>query len=244
MSKKPCNKIGVIDADSIIWRVAHSTRSNYTVKEALERLDDVLLDIVGDLSSECSTFECYLTGSNNFRYNVAKTKPYKGNRARDTEKPPHFQALWDYSVKEWGFVVSNGNEADDIVGIRATELGVDNCVIVHIDKDINMIPGRHFNFVKRIWYNVSECEAIRGFYIQLLSGDAVDNIPGLAKVGPKKALKILGDSCDEQELYNKCLEAYDGNLEYLKEQADLIWIQQKEQIEWQIPKNNNNLNKK
>lgn len=230
------SKTGVIDADSIVWRVAHSTRSDYTVAEARERFDDVILDIVGDLSPECSTFEAYLTGSCNFRYTVAKTRPYKGNRDRDVVKPEHFKALWDYSISDWGFVVSEGNEADDVVGIRATELGETNCVIVHIDKDINMIQGRHFNFVKRAWYNVSECEAIRNFYLQLLSGDSVDNIPGLPGIGVKKAVKILGENtCDELELYNLCLEAYEGNLEYLKEQADLIWIQQKERIEWRPP---------
>ena len=234
MKKSSNNKIGVIDADSVIWRVAHSTRDSYTVEEALDRFDDVILDIVSDLSGECTSFECYLTGPGNFRYEIAKTKPYKGNRDKSIEKPTHFQAIWDYAVSEWGFVVSQGNEADDIVGIKATR-HKDNCVIVHIDKDINMIPGKHFNFVKKVWYNISECEAIRNFYSQLLSGDATDNIPGLPGIGPKKAEKILGDSCDELELYKLVLEAYDGNLEYLKEQADLIWIQQQERIEWQPP---------
>lgn len=222
--------LGIIDADSIIWRVAAAS-AGIDVRLVRARFDTVMEDMMVYDLDRCDTFEAYLTGPNNFRYKAAVTVPYKGNRVQD--KPAPFQMLWDHAVNNWGFVVTDGIEADDAVGVLATS-GVE-CAIVHIDKDIDMIPGLHFNFVKRVWYEVSPTEAIKKFYTQLLTGDRTDNIPGIVGIGPKKAKKLLEDCNNEQDLYNKCLEAYDGNLTYLHEQAELLWIQQHGRVKWQPP---------
>jgi len=222
--------IGIIDADSIIWRVAAAAQDvSFGVAKA--RFDTVMEDMMVFDLAECDNFEAFLTGKKNFRYDVAKTQPYKGNRVQ--EKPNNFADLRDYSMRSWGFVETDGIEADDAVGIMATS-GVD-CTIVHIDKDIDMIPGKHYNFVKKMFYEVSPSEAIKKFYTQLLTGDRVDNIPGIAGIGPKKAEKILKDCTTEQELYEACLKTYEGNLEYLNEQAQLLWIQQTNRLSWTAP---------
>jgi hypothetical protein len=222
--------LGVIDADSIIWRVAAASRG---VDDGIvrARFDTVMEDMMVFDLARCDTFEAYLTGSNNFRYTVAVTQPYKGNRVQ--EKPEAFNMLWDYAVNSWGFVVTDGIEADDAVGILATS--GQECVIVHIDKDIDMIPGLHFNFIKKIWYDISPGDAIKKFYTQLLTGDRTDNIPGIVGIGPKKADKLLSDCTTEEELYSKCLETYEGNTTYLNEQAELLWIQQSSRIKWTPP---------
>ena len=179
----------------------------------------------------CDEYEAYLTGSNNFRYAVAKTVPYKGNRVH--EKPVMLQMLREYAVKDWGFIIVDGIEADDAVGILATERP--DCVMVHIDKDIDMIPGKHYNFVKRVWYDVNEFEAIHKFYMQLLMGDRTDNILGVKGVGLKKAEKLLAEATNEKELYNICLRSYENNLDYLTENANLLWIQQSQRKVWTPP---------
>jgi 5'-3' exonuclease len=69
----------------------------------------------------------------------------------------------------------------------------------------------------------------------LLTGDGVDNIPGLKGIGPKKAAKILKDCVTEQELYKAVLEAYDGNVEYLTEQGQLLWLRREKGQLWQPP---------
>jgi len=219
--------IGIIDADSILYRVAAASGdvSDGIVKA---RFNTFMEDMIVFELEQCTDFEAFLTGDNNFRYQVAKTKPYKGNRSQ--EKPSNFAMLKQHAIDEWGFRVTDGIEADDAVGIMATS-GVD-CVIVHIDKDINMIAGKHYNFVKKIFYEVTPFEAIKKFYTQLLTGDSVDNIPGIVGVGPKTAKKILADCTTEQEMYKQCLEAYEGNTEYLNEQAQLLWIQQTDRVRW------------
>jgi 5'-3' exonuclease len=140
-------------------------------------------------------------------------------------------------VSAWGCEVIEGQEADDAIGIAAYNYGDDDeaYIIMSIDKDLDMIRGWHYNFTKDIKYFVQEDETLRTFYTQVLTGDRVDNIPGLKGIGPKKAEKILKDCTTEKEMYAAVLEAYDNNEEYLWEQAKLLWIRRKENQIWQPP---------
>jgi len=98
-----------------------------------------------------------------------------------------------------------------------------------------MIRGWHYNFVKQNLYYVTEQEAIKNFYIQILTGDRVDNIPGLKGIGPVKAKKILKDCQTEQDLFDAVLEKYDNDIETLTERARLLWIRRKENQLWTSP---------
>lgn len=219
--------LGIIDADSILYRIAAARDVSEGIVKA--RFNTFMEDMIVYELGMCDDFEAYLSGSANFRYQIAPY--YKANRTQD--KPEHFYMLRDYAISNWGFIVTDGIEADDAVGLLATS-GVD-CVICHIDKDIDMIPGQHYNFVKRLHYAVSPFEAIKKFYTQLLMGDRVDNIPGIPGIGIKKAEKLLNDCTNEQEMYQQCLNAYEGNLPYLTEQANLLWIQQTGKEQWTPP---------
>ena len=70
---------------------------------------------------DCEEHELFLTGKQNFRFDVAVTAPYKGNR-KDVKKPKHLPLLREYLQTAWGASVSDGQEADDDIAIRATEL--------------------------------------------------------------------------------------------------------------------------
>ena len=84
-------------------------------------------------------------------------------------------------------------EADDLVSIWAHEAldRKEEYVICGIDKDLLQIPGHHYNYGKDTWQLINEEEALHNLYIQCLTGDNTDNIPGLKGIGPKKAQKIL-----------------------------------------------------
>lgn len=81
---------------------------------------------------------------------------------------------------------------------------------------------------------------IKFFYAQILTGDAVDNYPGLPGCGPTKAFAILDGAESEWELFHRCLEAYRvqyGNEAHdmLREQGQLAWMQTQKGELWEPP---------
>jgi 5'-3' exonuclease len=229
----------LFDSDIFAYRAASACEEEdeATAQRTLERLIvDVLMCGVDNIYPDCfvDSWSMHLTGKNNFRYEIATTVPYKGNRV-DKPKPKHLAFLRNYLVKVWGASISEGEEADDTIAIEATKLG-DNCVIVSLDKDLDQISGWHYNFVKHLSYYIKPEEGLVKLYTQMLTGDAADNIKGLFRVGPVKAAKIIGDTTNELELYNKVLEAYEGDAERVLENAQLLFLRRYEGQIWTPPK--------
>lgn len=179
---------------------------------------------------KCDDYKAWITGKTNFRFEIATTVPYKGNR-KDAPKPKHYDALRKHLMK-LGAIMSEGEEADDAVGIASTQ---GNYWIVHVDKDLDQLPGWHYNPVKDEEYYVTEFEGLYSFYKQILTGDRVDNIEGLRGIGPVKADKILKDCTTEKELYEACLKAYDGNTDRVLENGKLLWLRRETNQMWQPP---------
>lgn len=195
------------------------------LSHALHSMKQTILSILKETGSE--EYQIFLTGKGNFREQIAKTLPYKGNRDK-SHKPEYYHELKDYLIRKWGTREVDGMEADDALGINQTE----DTVICSIDKDLLMIPGNHYNFKLKEKKYINEFEGIRNFYLQLLTGDPTDNIPGLPGIGPKRASKILDGAETEEELYERCRESYKGKEELMEEVANLLWIRRKDRIYW------------
>ena len=220
----------LIDADSLCYAVGFSS-NDLDEALAVSRLEATMIELCMDI--HCDDYKGFLTGKGNFRNDLAKTVPYKGTRP--TEKPVHLQALRDHLVTSWGFVVVDGIEADDAVGIEAYKWTEDETIMVHIDKDLNQFRGHHYNYRKKEKYYVSEFAGWYSFYLQILTGDRVDNIEGLKGIGPAKGSKILKDCTTVEELYDAVLKAYDGDAERVLENGQLLYLQRKEGDVWQPP---------
>lgn len=234
----------LLDSDILGYRIAFACE-NETIDVAKHRLDHYIMDILTqgvDTTFKgcfCDSWQLYLTGNNNFRYDIAITVPYKGNRV--APKPQHLQALREHMIKEWDASVTDGEEADDAIAIDGTTIGLD-CVMVSLDKDFDQIPGWHYNFVKKIGYLVNEREGLYAFYKQILTGDTADNIQGLAGIGPVKAAKKLAPCDDEKDLvayelamYGVCVDAYEGNVDRVLENALLLWLRRTPNEMWTPP---------
>lgn len=84
-------------------------------------------------------------------------------------------------------------EADDVLGILATGKVVKGTkVIASIDKDLLQIPGQHLNIDSKQVSVVTDAQGDYQHYMQMLTGDMVDNYPGLPGCGPKTAAGLLG----------------------------------------------------
>jgi 5'-3' exonuclease len=138
-------------------------------------------------------------------------------------------------IKNWEAVVSKGEEADDLIGIAATEGGKES-IVVSIDKDMLQIPCRHYNPNKKEFTVVSDFDGLKFFYTQILTGDRADNIKGLYGVGPKKAEKMLADCKTEADMYEECLHQYGGEEDRVIENARLLWLRREPDQLWEPPK--------
>ena len=222
----------LIDADFLIYSVGFASEED-SEKFAKSRLVETMEDMVY-LHLKADSYEAFLTGKGNYRYDIAKTVPYKGNR-KDTAKPKHYEALREHMVKRLGAVVVEGQEADDEVAIRMSK-EPDKYLLVGVDKDLKQIPGWHHNPHKALTEYIDDFTAYKNFCIQLLMGDRVDNIPGLAGVGPKKAEKALAEATTREELLEAVWKVYrekEHDIEYLTEQGQLLWLRRTEGELWQ-----------
>ena len=224
--------IALIDADNIAFACAASAEDT-TVENAYARAHEMVEGVLRDSGADQA--ELWLTAGTNFRYSVYPE--YKANR-KDTYRPKWEKETKQYLVDHWGANATNGIEADDMLGIRAMELG-DNSILAHLDKDINQIPGWHFNWeLRRLGavirekkkYFVTLEEGNRFFYYQLCTGDATDNIKGLSGYGPAKTNKLL-ESTPPERWYEEIRNLYSSD-EELDMNATCLYIWRKNSDSW------------
>jgi len=226
----------LIDGDIIAYRAAFSTEQMGS-QDTRNKVDDLIQFILDStvLFPEIGLdYVVYLTGKGNFRDNIAKSHPYKGNR-KSVQKPRHLQTARDHMESKYQAIISKGEEADDLIAKEAARLDYHACV-ASIDKDMLQIPCWHFNIVRGDYLKVEPYGGIKFFYTQILTGDTADNIVGLWKVGPVKAKKILEDAETEEDLWDCVVKAYDGNEDRVIENARLLWLRREEEEIWQPPR--------
>lgn len=118
----------------------------------------------------------------------------------------------------WPVLAIEGVEADDIIGTlarQASEQGV-HTIVSTGDKDLAQLVDPHVTLVNTMSGEVLDEPGVRNKFgvpperivdYLMLVGDTVDNVPGVAKVGPKTAVKWLSEF---------------GSIESLVEQAEGI----------------------
>lgn len=181
------------------------------------------LDFIAD---ECgiTDLDLFLSGDNNFRKKIYPE--YKSTRKKN-ERPPVLVPLKELWKENFTVFQEDELEADDLLG-KAQDI---TTCIVSIDKDMLMIPGYHYNYVRNELYFVSDFNGIYNFYYQLLIGDPTDDIKGAKGIGKAKAVKILQDCETEEEMFN-AVYPYFTCYEELDMNARLVWIQRKGRENW------------
>ena len=169
----------------------------------------VLLDTVF-----CDEFLMAVKGADNFR-NVLWSD-YKLNRHPDPNKQNMFvPAIRKLAVIEGYAVAADGREADDLLRIWAEEArgAGDDYVVCTIDKDLKCIPGKYFNMGKgnRVIEEISEWDALKHYYAQLIAGDPTDYIPGIPGMAMVKANKAIAECQTEEDLQEVVVGLYIAN---------------------------------
>ncbi|MEN8166538.1 MAG: DNA polymerase I [Pseudomonadota bacterium] len=108
-------------------------------------------------------------------------------------------------------LIVGGVEADDVIGTlaaQATELGLDTLISTG-DKDMAQLVNQHVSLINTMSETFTDRQAVIDKFgvtpeqiidYLALVGDAVDNIPGVPKCGPKTAAKWLGEYADLDNL--------------------------------------------
>lgn len=195
----------LIDGDIVLYRFAFANQEEFDfgdgpaihadIDRAMEQVED-FVDWIQQLTDTRKHLMCF-TGQDVFRKDVLET--YKGNR-KDTPKPVLFKALHEYITLNHSSMTRDLLEADDLLAILATE-HPGKYIIATIDKDLDQVPGVHFNWNSEEIYEVTEAEGERMFYLQILMGDSTDNYFGIRGVGPVKAGAILDKADEDEEPY-------------------------------------------
>lgn len=197
---------------------------------------------------------CPLIFTPNFRYEMGKTKPYKGTR--NNPKPFHFYNIVAYLMANYSVIVSqDGLEADDEICITARYMG-EGYTICSRDKDLRICPGWHYSWEcgkqAAMGPHYTDVEGslhkkdngdvygygMKFFFFQMLTGDAADNIPGLPGVGKAKAYNLLHDK-DYKQCLNIVKDLYKEKMgeeskNYFLEQGNLLWIRQEHDTPFDI----------
>lgn len=170
---------------------------------------------------------------------------YKANR-NVLHKPFWYDEIKDYLLNRGAVYSEQGDEADDAMGIAQVESAAKgkSSIICTNDKDLDMIPGLHYNWSKTREengvYQIDSMEGLLHFYTQLITGDSTDNIPGLFKHSGKKAtapIKAGLLQCyTERDMYQYVLDVYKGDSDFISLTGRLLWIKRQRGVEWEAPK--------
>lgn len=202
-------RLSLIDADSIVYIVAYNHQDDFE-EMVLQSCDSVVDSIL--TKTQADYYIGFFSGKNNFRDTVYKYAKYKGTRP---PKPEWFvkweRTIKDYLITKWGFYVTDGFEADDALSIGYSTWNNEYTLIFcSPDKDIKQIPGLHFDYRKMDSeiFTITPEQASYNYYLQLLTGDADDNVVGIPGLGPVKAAKVLEDCIDGMDRYYAVRKKY------------------------------------
>ncbi|MCD6027451.1 MAG: polA [Solimicrobium sp.] len=135
-------------------------------------------------------------------------------------------------IMGWPILMVDGVEADDVIGtlaVAAMRQGM-QCVVSTGDKDLAQLVNENVTLINTMTNEKLDIAGVKAkFGIQpnqiidylSLIGDSVDNIPGVAKVGPKTAVKWL-------DLYG----SLDGVLAHANEIGGVVGENLRKALDW------------
>ncbi len=167
----------LIDGDLLVYQMGFAVQK----KDSIEPVEHAYF-LINKMLKYLETVFCttnkqiYLTSDDksNFRFKIAKTKPYKGNRDKKVNKnavgrPTYYGQIRDYLIESKRAKVIYDMEADDAMGIEQCRI-LNNLtytsgpiktpkfesVICSFDKDLRMIPGMQYNFKAGVGYGQTD----------------------------------------------------------------------------------------
>ena len=186
----------LIDADYIVYKSCAGAETEIDwgddvimvvskFSEAMANVQRELVKIKSHFMWDVPEILLFFSDSVNFRKKIFPS--YKGHRNR--KKPCGYRRVISELAEQYGVIRMPTLEADDAMGIYATENPGN--IIVSPDKDMRQIPGKLFNMDELI--EITEEEGRQWHLIQTLAGDQTDGYSGVPGIGIKRAVTLFGE---------------------------------------------------
>lgn len=177
----------LIDGDSIAYIAGHDKMPNYSGEVTLlEKTEDIAKDQVQSIITEimnvtgADEYLLFLSPSKTFRNTIYPD--YKANR-KSLEPPKFKQVCMDYIKTLPGVYKCENIEADDAVSICKNKFT--DSIICTPDKDILMLPGKHFNYRKMEFVTTDAAESSYKFWASVIVGKLLLTLNLFNSVKPK-----------------------------------------------------------
>jgi 5'-3' exonuclease len=194
-TKKNMRKTLLIDGDIFAFKAAVSREVPVNWGDGLWTLHCYEADVFESINKQIqrvmtetgiTDLVVAVSDSHNFRKDINPL--YKANR-KDTRKPLCLPQALQYLKDAYPHVCLPSLEADDVIGILATE-EPDKYLIISADKDMRTIPDAY------IWedgavVHITPEEAYENFITQALKGDPTDGYYGVRGVGEVSARRVI-----------------------------------------------------
>jgi len=175
-------------------------------------LDQVeLKNLINDiLRGWCEKFKtdeytiCLSDYNKPFRKELDET--YKGQR-EGSKKPLGYAWAVEYIEQEFPYARYPSLEADDVMGILATNGTIKHSVIVSDDKDMRQIPGVLYVPRLKETIRIRPEDGERFHMLQILTGDRADNYPGCPGIGDKRGERAL-ECCTQDNWWKMIVQTY------------------------------------
>ena len=195
----------LIDGSSYIFRAYHAirilTNSEGFPTNAIYGFTNMLLKFIKDLEPKYIGI-VFDSKEDNFRNEMYPE--YKANRAEppDDLKPQFEEIFGLVNAFNIPMVLMDGYEADDVIGTLAKEFENKDLdvVIVTGDKDFTQIVNSSITLLDTMKNKNTEIKDVVEKYgvqpdkiieVFALTGDSIDNIPGVKGIGPKTASSLI-----------------------------------------------------
>ena len=209
-------RLALIDGDIILWKVANACQTNINFgtdedpqwvyesdEDGASMLCRKLIAAIKNRIEASKVLVCLSptktkerSHSMYWRHDILPS--YKANRKGKETHPLLLHGfIRDFLMKHYPCMSEEHLEADDLLGIYATDPSVDtDNIICSVDKDFKQIPGTFYNTMYNTVVTTSEEDADLEHFMQMLTGDTVDNYKGCPGIGPKKATKLMDNAYD------------------------------------------------
>lgn len=227
MTVQSSRKVAVIDLDSVAYSIGNGVKlldpdgsplredgkrfvyRDKTEEELIQSTDEYMKQILE--GGKFTHYLGYMKGHETTDRRKRINPEYKANRSSE---PPKW---WDFVLNQlflrWECRYVNGMETDDAVNI--TRLLIPESHIVAIDGDLLGLAGTHFNWRKKLtngsygseWVTITDLEAERKFWSDMICGQVGDNIKGVPGKGKKYFERMLFDNLGIA-LHTQVLDTY------------------------------------